>query len=466
MKKITQVVAFILLSFSMKTNYACDNSSFTLISTTDLGGGQYEFTVEFCAGGGQDAYGYGAENGTGTWGVQLVGGATFVSFPAFMTSPQTGAVYGELPYSPEYLFYDLYSYPGTGWGADWWTTIAGGWGPPDAYCVTFTYVTNGMPTQMILMGAEGAGVGVAPYGCNGQPEMEINFGVAADAGISQNICAGNCATLTATGAGGTAPYTYLWSNGATTASTSVCPMSNATYSVTVTDALGNSDVDDIPIYVNPKPIVNAGADKLITKGYGSACVTLNGSATGNGWLSYSWSNGSTSATPSVCPTATTTYTLTVTDYYCSATDQVVVTYKDVRCGPSLNKVYVCKAGTTKCLNYNQVAGYLSNGWVLGACWMKMGDDIAMSENPVAIFPNPASNLVEIVFIMSDDAIAQIEIYNVAGQKQELGLQSIEVRAGEEMTQTINVQDLASGIYFITITSQTGERLTEKLQVVH
>ena len=468
MKKITQVIAILFLLLTGSYVYACDNSSFTLVSMNDLGAGQYEFTVEFCAGGGQDYTGYGAENGTGAWGVQLVGGASFVSYPASFTSPQTGAVYGAIPYETNYVFYDVVSYPGTGFGADWWTTTAGGWGPPDSYCITFSYVTSGMPVQMILMGAEAAGVGVAPYGCNGLPEMEINFGLSADAGISQNICAGSCATLTASASVGTPPYSFLWSNGATTATTSVCPMANATYTVTVTDALGNTATDYVPIYVNPVPVVSAGTDKTITKGYGALCTTLNGTATGTSSpYSYSWSNGSTSATPSVCPTATTTYTLTVSDYYgCTATDQVIVTYKDVRCGPSLNKVYVCKAGTTKCINSGQVSSHLTSGWVLGACWMKLGDDIAESDHPIAIFPNPASQESEVVFVLSQDGFATIEIFNMAGQKQEMDLQPIMVFGGAETTQKLNIRNLASGIYIISVTTDSGERLIEKMQVSH
>lgn len=45
-------------------------------------------------------------------------------------------------------------------------------------------------------------------------------------------------TLQATVSGGTAPYSYNWSNGATTASTTVSPMVTTTYSVTVTDQNG------------------------------------------------------------------------------------------------------------------------------------------------------------------------------------------------------------------------------------
>ena len=48
-------------------------------------------------------------------------------------------------------------------------------------------------------------------------------------------------TLTAVPSGGKAPFTYLWSNGATTVSTTVMPASATTYSVTVYDARGCSN---------------------------------------------------------------------------------------------------------------------------------------------------------------------------------------------------------------------------------
>ena len=468
MRKLNTLIltCLFLLGFT-GTVSACDNSSFSLINMTDFGGGQYEFTVEFCAGGGVG----GASGGTGTWFVQAVGGGTtFATYPATLTSPQTAAIYSAstFPYlGNEYLVYDLLSYPGTGWGADWWTTTGGLFGPAGSYCVTFTFVTNGMPNQLILGGAEGAGVGVAPYGCNGLPEMEINFGLAADAGPSFNLCKGNPGTITASATGGTAPYTYLWNTGATTASITVTPLVNTTYTVTVTDALGNTDADNIPIFVNPKPTVNAGLDKTITIGYGATCVTLNGTATGaSDPYTYSWSNGSTIKTPSVCPTTTTTYTFTATDYYgCSNSDNVVVTVKDVRCGPGNTKIYVCKNGTTKCINYGQVGSHLTSGWVLGACWMKLDDATAEGENPIAIFPNPASQQVEIVFVMAEDATATIDIYNMAGEKYPIQNNTVQGYGGQEITQELNVSDLPAGIYQVFVTTSYGQVLTEKLAVV-
>ena len=52
-----------------------------------------------------------------------------------------------------------------------------------------------------------------------------------------------CATINSTVSGGTASYTYLWSNGETTANIIVCPDSTASYSLNVTDNNGCSTSD-------------------------------------------------------------------------------------------------------------------------------------------------------------------------------------------------------------------------------
>jgi hypothetical protein len=58
-----------------------------------------------------------------------------------------------------------------------------------------------------------------------------------------------CATISVTASGGCPPYTYLWSNGATTPSQVVCPSVTTTYYVTVTDAQGCTGVDSVKVCV-------------------------------------------------------------------------------------------------------------------------------------------------------------------------------------------------------------------------
>lgn len=445
---------------------ACNYSSFSLVSMTDIGGGQYEFVVNYCIGGGPG----GADQSTYLWAIELVGPATWASWPSSLTSPQTGAIFtpdNTFYYGGQYLIYTVDTYPGTGWGASAWATTGGGFGAAGSYCTTFTLVTNGIPDQLLLLGAEAAGIIVPPYGCNGAPDMEINFGLAVDAGPSVNLCAGNSTTLSASAVNGTPPYSYVWSNGATTASTTVSPTVNTTYTVTVTDAVGNTDAENVVVSVNPKPVVNAGIDKTIYIGYGATCTTLTATATGaSAPYTYSWTGGGTGLSKTVCPTVTTNYTFTATDYYgCSSSDVVQVIVKDVRCGPSLTKVYVCKNGTTKCITTGQVPSYLTSGWVLGACWMRLDETIAISENPMAVFPNPASNQADVAFIMPVDGTATIQIYGLNGQQYAIQNAEVFAYSGEEVVQTIDVSELPAGVYQILITTAEGHVMTDKLAVV-
>jgi hypothetical protein len=114
-------------------------------------------------------------------------------------------------------------------------------------------------------------------------------------------------TASATPTGGTAPYTYLWSNNATTAA--VTGLVAGSYAVTVTDALSATGVKVVSIS-NPTAV-----SATITSSP-AGCGLTNGTATtvlsgGTAPYSYLWSNAATTA--SVANLAPTTYTLTVTD---------------------------------------------------------------------------------------------------------------------------------------------------------
>ncbi|WP_417370579.1 Ig-like domain-containing protein [Gelidibacter japonicus] len=138
--------------------------------------------------------------------------------------------------------------------------------------------------------------------------------VIADAGADQSICAGSSATLTATGGS-----TYLWNTGATTASITISPSSTTTYSVTAFDSSGKfSDTDEVKVTVNALPAVDAGSNITINSGE-SATLTATGAT------SYKWSTGATSASITVSPTTTRTYTVTGTRNGCEVTDTVRVT---------------------------------------------------------------------------------------------------------------------------------------------
>lgn len=473
MKKFYTLMLLVLSFPGAFTAMACHNSSFTLNSHTNLGGGLHEYQVTFCAGAGL----YGAVGRTDKWAVMLGGNASFNSYPATLTSPLTGAVYGanNSIYGPTVVLYDVvyYSFGSSFSSPASWTCIDATCGPATSVCISFAIVTNGEPTSLTLMGAEADGVGVPPYGCNGNPEMTINLsGPVVEAGSNKNICKGSSVTLTGSATSGTPPYSYYWSNGATTATINVSPTQTTTYYLTVSDVNGLYSSDAVSVVVQAAPNANAGNDASILSGYGSGCVSLSASANGSTTpYSYSWSNGASGANPTVCPNATTTYTLTVTDANgCTATDNVTVNVTNISCGR--NKVSMCRNGRNYCINTSQVNSKLNQGYTLGSCGSNKTDEVEYEEltevleNKVDIYPNPANNTLYIKYSFNYDASVSADIFNVTGARVNTLFAGKQVYNGQENLETIDTQAYPAGVYFINITTSAGETIIQKLLINH
>jgi hypothetical protein len=165
-----------------------------------------------------------------------------------------------------------------------------------------------------------------PKGCidTDQITITVNPKPIANAGANQSTCGVESVTLSASASGGTPGYTYVWDNGlGNGANKSVSPTQTTVYTVTVTDAKGCIDTDEVRITVNEVPNVNVGADTVICSG---SAITINANVTGGlPDYSYLWSNGATTASITVSPVATTTYSVVVTDANgCQDNDQIIV----------------------------------------------------------------------------------------------------------------------------------------------
>jgi|GEM_PF-6941429 len=129
---------------------------------------------------------------------------------------------------------------------------------------------------------------------------------------------------TVTFGGGCGPYSILWSNGDTTATTS--NLMAGTYSVTITDSLGASMTDSI-VLTEPTLITIAGVVGGTVCGNdstGSIDVTTTGGNDCSGGYTFNWSNGATTEDLSGVPAGT--YTLTVTDLSgCTASESFTIT---------------------------------------------------------------------------------------------------------------------------------------------
>jgi gliding motility-associated-like protein len=164
------------------------------------------------------------------------------------------------------------------------------------------------------------------HGCTATTSVTITEPTLLTATISASTnvsCfGGNNGSATVTAAGGVAPYTYNWSNGATTASNN--NLIAGTYSVTVTDDHGCTATTSVTI-TEPTLLtatISASANVLCFSGNdGSATVTAAG---GVAPYTYNWSNGTTTATNNNLIAGT--YTVTITDDHgCTATTSVTIT---------------------------------------------------------------------------------------------------------------------------------------------
>ncbi len=133
---------------------------------------------------------------------------------------------------------------------------------------------------------------------------------------------GSDGSATASATGGTAPYTYAWSNAATTAN--ITGLAAGTYTVTVSDANLCTSTSNVTI-TEPAgmSVTSAVTSSISCNGLsdGAASVTVSGGASP---YTYAWSNAATTA--NITGLAAGTYTATVTDANnCTATATATVT---------------------------------------------------------------------------------------------------------------------------------------------
>ncbi|NPD48213.1 S-layer family protein, partial [Lentimicrobium sp. S6] len=141
-----------------------------------------------------------------------------------------------------------------------------------------------------------------------------------DANVSCNSGSDGGATASATG--GTSPYTYLWSNAATTAA--ITGVAAGTYTVTVTDANGCTDTESVTI-TEPATLVAAAVVDANVSCNGGSDGAATASATGaTSPYTYLWSNAATTA--AITGIAAATYTVTITDNNgCTDSESVIIT---------------------------------------------------------------------------------------------------------------------------------------------
>jgi PKD repeat protein len=293
------------------------------------------------------------------------------------------------------------------------------------------------------------------------------------AASSKTICIGSVATLTATGAS-----TYSWNTGSTTSSITVTPTVATNYTVTGTNTLGCTNTRTLSVMVNNLPNVASTSATI--------CAGSTGTITASGASTYTWNTGATTANLTASPSSNTVYTVTgASAAGCIKTATATIS---VGSAPSIsvNSSTIC-AGSSTTLTANGVTTYT---WSTGSnassisvspasttiytvsgnltgCATQASQTTTVNVNvctgiteidntSVAVYPNPAKDLITITVNSSSIGHATIEMYDAIGK----------LVIAEKVNNTdtgISLAGFANGMYTIRVVSENNQSIIKMIK---
>lgn len=212
----------------------------------------------------------------------------------------------------------------------------------------YTYLWTGGQTTASIIGLTAGAYSVTvtdASGCTATNTINVSNTGSPTASISAQtnvLCnASSTGSATVTAAGGTAPYTYLWTGGQTTATAS--NLAAGTYTVTVTDNLTCSTTATVTITQPVALTVSISGQTNINCNGGSNGSASASSAGGTSPYTYLWTGGQTTSTATGLTAGT--YTVTVTDAnLCSVNTSVTITQPVVLSATGTGTNVTCNGG--------------------------------------------------------------------------------------------------------------------------
>ncbi len=231
-----------------------------------------------------------------------------------------------------------------------------------------------------------------------------------------------------------------------------------------------SDTLGIQMTVIASPTVNAGADQSVIFGFqdGGNCTDLTATASGGSGAGYTFNwnpGGLTGQTVTVCPTATTTYTVTATDANgcVSAPDEVTVNVQDVRCGNRNQNVTICYYGVTQCVSQKIAARYLKLGATLGGCGSSARMSYETETMPLKLslkaYPNPVQDAVTVEVLSPTAGRGTFEVLDMSGVARQTRTKYLQKGLNEVV---FRLGSLPTGIYLIKAVDALGQQATVRV----
>lgn len=308
---------------------------------------------------------------------------------------------------------------------------------------------------------------VFPVATQTKPQKLCSFcGLVIGVAFGDAKCFGACNGFAmVTSSSGTFPFTYSWSNGATTSA--VSGLCAGTYTVTVTDADGCSETDSITILEPPSLLVN------MVKHSDTICIgqstTIGANPSGGTpGYTYNWSGGAacpSCTNTSVSPTVTTTYVFSVTDAnFCIVKDSVTIVVNSLPVVSASKDTSMCAgsiitlgASGASAYSWTPAAGLSCTNCASPACnaassttYNVIGTDSNGCQNSdsvtVTVISNPTVSIATgIPTICSGKGITLSAFTNAGGYSWSTGATTISITDAPTITT----------VYSVTVTSTNG-----------
>jgi subtilisin-like proprotein convertase family protein len=289
---------------------------------------------------------------------------------------------------------------------------------------------------------------------------------------------GNNGSINITPSGGTAPYTFSWSNGQS--SQNLSNLTAGVYTVSITDQMSCIYSQAITITQN-----SALTTSLISKS-DEVCNTDNGSITvsasgGSGSYGYNWSNGMTGATISNLTSGT--YTLTVTDgNSCSTTANYTILNNTSNCSSFCyleveeNNITPSTCGQNNGAVdihiLNATPPYLIN-WNTGATSEDL-TNLQAGTYTITVSDNNNCTTTSSFIVSNNSGNIAIQNQNITDEScnQENGAISVTITGGSlpyaylwsNGATTQNISNLSAGTYILQFTDGNGCGLNQSFEI--